>query len=545
MEKIEGNIVDVFREVIFPGVIWVEGGTVVKIEENDRSYQQFICPGLVDAHVHIESTMLTPAQFSRLVVPRGTIAVVTDPHEIANVLGIEGVEYMIESASHVPLKCFFGAPSCVPATAFESSGAVLGSQEVEHLLDKPEVFFLSEMMNFPGVIHGDKEVLKKIEAARKRGLPVDGHAPGLMGEELKIYAGAGITTDHECFSLAEALEKIECGMKIQIREGSAARNFEALIPLFDSHAESLMLCTDDIHPDELLKQGHIDRLIRKGLQHGIDLFKLLRAASVTPVLHYSLPVGLLREGDPADFIVVSDLKNFQIEKTFIGGQKVFDRDQGLLFESGDEKIINRLVKRMVSPEELEITMPTGNNKVRGIQCFDGDLVTDAFWFEPTLTKAGKVTTDVENDILKIVVVDRYRHRPPAIGFIRGFELKRGALATSVAHDSHNVVAVGTSDQEIANAINLIMEGGGGMVAVDDQNSQMLPLPVAGLMSHRSGEEVAQNYARVEKMAHNMGARLAAPFMTLSFMSLLVIPKLKIGDQGLFDVTTFSFASLFE
>ncbi len=545
MEKLEGNIVDVFNEVIFPGEIWIEDSKIVRIEKNDRSYDHFILPGFIDAHVHIESSMLTPAQFARLIVPRGTIGVVTDPHEIANVLGVEGVDYMIESAGRVPVKCFFGAPSCVPATAFESSGAHLGVKEVEQLLDKTGVLFLSEMMNFPGVIHGDKEVMGKIEAALLRGLPVDGHAPGLMGEGLKAYAGAGISTDHECFSMPEALDKIGCGMKIQIREGSAARNFDALIPLFNSHPESLMLCTDDIHPDELLKEGHIDRLVRKGIGKGVDLFKLLRSASVNPVLHYDLPVGLLREGDAADCIVVSDLKTFEVQKTFINGKQVYGKEEGVLFESGQDRVINRFEKRTLYPEDLQVNLPVDKTRVRGIQCFDGDLVTEALLFEPSFSHGRLVEADPKRDLLKIVVVDRYGNRPPSVGYIRGFGLTNGALATSVAHDSHNVVAVGTSDEFIARAVNRIMESGGGMVALNSEKHQMLSLPVAGLMSPLSGEEVAGAYARVENLAREMGTKLSAPFMTLSFMSLLVIPKLKIGDQGLFDVDRFSFVSLFE
>ncbi len=542
---IEGNIIDLLQERIYPGAVFVKDGRIEKIEENNRTYNRFILPGFIDSHVHIESTMLTPARLAVAIVPRGTIGVVTDPHEIANVLGVEGVEYMIESAEKVPVKFFFGAPSCVPSTPFETSGAILGVREVDRLLEKPEVYLLSEMMNFPGVINDDPEVLEKIAAAKNRGLPIDGHAPGLRGEGLKKYAEAGISTDHECFTLPEALEKIQHGMKIQIREGSAARNFDALVPLFDSHPESLMLCTDDIHPDELLKEGHIDRLIKKGLSMGIDLFKLLRAASVNPVLHYNLPVGLLREGDLADFIVVNNLTEFLIQKSFINGQMVFDIDRGVLFTTGNERVLNHFVKNSIAENDLELKWPADKTKIKVIQCFDGSLVTDSFIYEPEKNGDNLVQADVESDILKIIVINRYRKAAPAIGFIRGFGLKTGALATSVAHDSHNVVAVGTSDAEIVKAVNLIMETGGGMAAVDGSQQDVLPLPVAGLMSDLPAEEVAHSYARVDKMAHKLGSKLAAPFMTLSFMPLLVIPKLKIGDMGLFDVDRFSLVSLFE
>lgn len=543
--QVEGNIVDLFQERIYPGTVFIKEGRIDRIEENKHSYNRFILPGFIDSHVHIESTMLTPARLAVPIVPRGTIGVVTDPHEIANVLGVEGVEYMIESASRVPVKYFFGAPSCVPSTAFESSGATLGAREVDRLMGKPEVYLLSEMMNFPGVINDDPEVLEKIEAAKNRGLPVDGHAPGLSGDGLKKYAEAGISTDHECSTLPEALEKIQHGMKIQIREGSAARNFDALAPLFNLHPESLMLCTDDIHPDELLTEGHIDRIVKKGLNMGIDLFKLLRAASVTPVLHYRLPVGLLRKGDWADFIVVNNLTEFLVQQSFINGQKIFDINSGILFPTGNEKVLNHFVKNSVSENDLELKWPAHKSKIKVIQCFDGGLVTDSFIYEPEKEDDHVVRGDVDSDILKIVVIDRYRKAVPAIGFIRGFELKSGALASSVAHDSHNVVAVGTSDADIVKAVNLIMETGGGLAAADGPHQDVLPLPVAGLMSDLPAEEVARSYARVDKMAHKLGSKLAAPFMTLSFMSLLVIPKLKIGDKGLFDVDRFSLVSLFE
>jgi adenine deaminase len=487
--------------------------------------------------------MLVPSSFSRLVVPRGTIGVVTDPHEIGNVLGVKGVEYMIDDSKKTPLKCFFGAPSCVPATSLESSGAIISPDDIEFLLDKEEVLFLSEMMNFVGVIKGDKEVFRKIDAAKRRNLPVDGHAPGLRGEGLEIYASAGITTDHECFTLEEALEKIENGMKIQVREGSAAKNFEALFSLFESHPDSLMLCTDDSHPDELIQEGHIDKLIKLGLKKGIDIFNLLRAASLHPVMHYNLPVGLLREGDDADFIVIDHPDKFNVLETYINGEKVFDSKRGVLFEKQNVEIVNHFVSRSVSENDISINVPDGARKLKVIRCFDGELVTDAFLKE--IVEKEHLKSDTENDILKIVVVDRYQNKPASVGFIHGFGLKSGAIASSVAHDSHNVVAVGVEDRHIARAVNMVMEAKGGLSVSSDEHEEILPLPVGGIMSDKDGEVVGESYARIDRAAKKMGTKLKSPFMTLSFMSLLVIPKMKLGDKGLFDGEKFEFISLFE
>ncbi|PRZ01908.1 adenine deaminase [Marinilabilia salmonicolor] len=543
MKKITGNIIDIHRRIIFGGVIHYSEGGIDRIEETGGKYDRYILPGLIDAHVHIESSMLVPSGFSRLVVPRGTIAVVTDPHEIGNVMGVEGVEYMIEESKNTPLKCFFGAPSCVPATPLESSGAVIDSAQIERLLEKPEIIALSEMMNFPGVVNKDPEVLAKIKAAVDRNLPVDGHAPGLRGEDLKQYAAAGIGTDHECFELSEALEKIKRGMKIQVRQGSAAKNFDALADLFKEHADDLMLCTDDSHPDELVKSGHIDKLIHLGLQAGIDLFKLLRAASLIPANHYNLPVGLLREGDPADFIVIDHPESFNVLGTYINGECVFDSEKGVLFSEKKVNPVNHFVPHFISENDLKIIVPSGKSRARVIQCFDGELVTDTVWTE--VKEKSEMSASVDKDVLKIVVVDRYQNKPVSVGFINGFGLKQGALASSVAHDSHNVVAVGVNDGEIARAVNLVMEKRGGLVAVDGNEEKVLPLPVAGLMSNEDGRVVADKYNLLEKMAVQMGSTLKAPFMTLSFMSLLVIPKLKLGDKGLFDGEKFEFTSVFE
>ena len=543
MKNISGQIVDIHKREIFPGTIVYSEQGINRIEKLSEAPDQYILPGLIDAHVHIESSMLVPSRFSRLVVPRGTIGVVTDPHEIANVLGTDGVYYMMEESSHTPLKCFFGAPSCVPATPLESSGAVLDSDKIKNLLDDSRIYALSEMMNFPGVVHGDSEVWAKIEAARERGIPIDGHAPGVVGEDLKKYAAAGISTDHECFGLDEALEKIQNGMKIQIREGSAARNFQALKKLFDLHPDQLMLCTDDSHPDELVSSGHIDKLIKLGLQEDIDVFKLLRAASLIPAEHYGLPVGLLREGDAADFIVVNNLSDFRILQTHIDGVEVYDEENGVLFDQAPVKRVNQFRPHIVSEQDLCIEIPSHSTSARVIEAFDGELVTGMQKIE--LQGEDVFSSNVSRDILKIAVIDRYQNKPVSVGLIHGFGLQKGALASSVAHDSHNVVAVGVDDYDIIAAVNAVMENQGGLAVAYGNQVYDLPLPVAGLMSDKAGDEVSSLYGELEEKAKNLGSKLQAPFMTLSFMSLLVIPELKIGDAGLFDVNKFEFTTLFE
>ncbi len=539
--NISGKIVDLFNRKIFNGTIKYHNGKIISITEIDQEFSNYILPGLVDSHVHIESSMLTPKQFSKIVVPRGTVAVVTDPHEIANVMGVEGVEYMIQNSKGTPLKCFFGAPSCVPATSFETSGAVITSEDIELLLQKEEVYALSEMMNFPGVIYEDEEVLKKIELAHKYGKKIDGHAPGLVGDDLKKYAQAGITTDHECINTNEAIDKINQGIVVQIREGSAAKNFDNLSSLFDTHPDDIMLCTDDSHPDEILQKGHIDKIIKLGIAKGIDIFKLLTAATIKPVEHYNLPVGLLREGDSADFIVVDNLEYFNILETHINGEKVYS-DGKITFDLNKSKAINNFNISSINQDEIEISHQEGKN-IRVIEAVDGDLITDELIWKPKVID-GNIESSIDEDILKIVVVNRYKTAPPVVGFIKNIGLKQGAIACSVAHDSHNLIAVGVSDQEIVRALNEIIVCKGGITCVNNNEINTLPLEIGGLMTDEDGQKVAENYLFLNEKVKEFGSSLKAPFMTLSFMSLLVIPKIKIGDKGLFDVSTFSFTNLF-
>ena len=536
---LSGNIVDVVTRRIIPGTLWVENGLVARIEEGDAESDHYILPGLIDAHVHIESSMLVPAAFARLAVVHGTVGTVSDPHEIANVLGVEGVEYMIANGRQVPFRFYFGAPSCVPATPFEASGATITPAAIEKLLQHPEIRYLAEMMNFPGVVHQDKDVMEKIAHARRLGKVVDGHAPGLGGDALQRYALAGISTDHECFTLEEAREKIALGMKILIREGSAAKNFEALIPLMASHPESLMLCSDDKHPDDLV-HGHINLLVQRALAKGYDLFDVLRSATFNPKEHYGLGNGLLQAGHPADIMVVNNLKDFRVLKTYIEGQLVARHGQSLLSPVHSETP-NRFHCRPIRPEQLQV--PVKGPHIRVIGALDGQLITESL-AESARVDNGMAVSDPARDILKLVVQNRYQEAPPAVAFIKGFGLKQGAMASTVAHDSHNIIAVGTNDSELARAINLLVEAKGGIAVVGHGEEQLLPLPVAGIMTPAEGKETAARYQQLDAAAKKLGSTLSAPFMTLSFMALLVIPELKLSDKGLFDGKTFQHVSLF-
>lgn len=552
VSRLSGNLVDLHARRIFPGTVeWQNGRIVRLISEPGKRYPHFIAPGLVDAHIHIESSMLPPAEFARWAVIHGTVATVSDPHEIANVLGIDGVDYMIRDGARTPFKFNFGAPSCVPATSFETAGAVLDSAAVTRLLRRKEIKYLSEVMNFPGVIARDPALMEMIAAAKKLGKPVDGHAPGLRGKAMRDYAAAGITTDHECFTLEEAREKLKAGMKILIREGSAARNFEALAPLLKTHASACMFCCDDLHPD-LLMVRHLDEHVRRALKSGADRFDVLRCASVNPVEHYQLDVGLLRVGDPADFIVFDSWKEFRARRTYLNGMLVA-RDGRSLLPRQRSKAPNRFKAKLRRVEDFSvkveragadatrITRPTLNV----IEAISGQLITRHLR-ETARVHDGLVVADPKRDLLKIAVVNRYAPRAPvAVGFIRGFGLKAGSLASSVAHDSHNVVAVGVDDASLCTAINLVIKNRGGLSFVGRGRKEVLPLPIAGLMSDQDGRVAARRYTKLDALAKQAGSKLDAPFMTLSFMALLVIPDLKLSDRGLFSATKWGFLPLEE
>ena len=540
---ISGNLVDVWKKIIYPAEIIVENGrirSIGEIEKADLTTNNFILPGFIDSHVHIESSMLIPSEFARLAVVHGTVGTVSDPHEIANVCGIEGVEFMIANGKKVPFKFNFGAPSCVPATIFETAGAAINSDDVKKLLAKEEIKYLSEMMNFPGVISKDEEVMKKIAASHAAGKPVDGHAPGLRGDQVKEYIEAGISTDHECFTPDEALDKLEQGMKILIREGSAAKNFEALIDLLEDHPKMMMFCSDDKHPDSLVA-GHINQLCARAVSKGIDLFNILQAACVNPVLHYNLDIGLLREGDPADFIVAKDLVNFTIIQTYIDGELVAENGKSFI-QSVKITPINQFDCKEVCLQDLKIhknEYPILDGKIPVIEALDGQLITNRLQLIGKELN-GEWISDVENDLLKMIVINRYHNAPVSKCFIKNFGLTKGAIASSVAHDSHNIIAIGVDDASLVKAINLVIKEKGGVSCCTATQDKVLGLPVAGLMSWEDGYQVAEAYTVIDAMAKTLGSSLAAPFMTLSFMALLVIPHIKLSDRGLFDGDRFSF-----
>ena len=538
--SITGQLVDVVAGKMFPGKVEVKDGKILSVTPVEVAENQFILPGLIDAHVHIESSMLVPSEFARLAVVHGTTATVSDPHEIANVLGMEGIDFMINNGNLTPFKFNFGAPSCVPATGFESAGAVINALQIDKLLQRNDIRYLSEMMNFPGVIFGDQEVHQKLAFAKHYNKPVDGHAPGLNSENLKKYVEEGITTDHECTTISEAIEKINARMHILIREGSAARNFEALVPLLATHPEKVMFCSDDKHPDDLVT-GHINLLIKRALMAGYDEMAVIRACTLNPVRHYKLNSGLLQPGDPADIITVDNLAGFNIQKTFINGILVASEGKSLLQSYKDESP-NRFLASPVTSSDIEVM--GGEGKMKVIQAFDGALVTEKFMADPVLSN-GKVISDVATDIIKITVINRYESSKPAVAFIRGFGLKRGAIASTVAHDSHNIICIGTNDADMVSVINSLIAHKGGIAVTDGQSHDVLPLPVAGLMTGIDGYEVAEKYENINKKAQALGGSLKAPFMTLSFMALLVIPELKLSDKGLFDGIKFSFTELFE
>ena len=536
--NVKGNIIDILNKRIFKGEVVIENGYISAIREVNHEVENYILPGFVDAHIHIESSMVVPSEFAKIAVVHGTVATVSDPHEIANVLGVKGVDFMIENGKKVPLKFNFGAPSCVPATSFESAGAIIDAADIKLMMENPDIKYLAEMMNYPGVLFDDEEVLKKIEHAKNNNKPIDGHAPGLRGDDVTKYIAAGISTDHECFTFDEALEKLQKGMKVLIREGSAAKNFEALIALLPEHFENMMFCSDDKHPDDLLL-GHINQLCERAVAKGIDVFKVLQAACVNPVKHYNLEVGLLQKGDAADFILVDNLKEFNVLETYINGELVAKNGKSFV-QSVPFEILNNF--NTDTKKVADFRFESSANKIRVIEALDGELVTNNIEAD-TLIVDGNLVSNTATDVLKMTVVNRYKNEVPAIAFIKNFGIKEGAIASSVGHDSHNIIAIGVSDEAICKAVNLIIENRGGVCAINNIEEKIVSLPVAGIMSDLSLEEIGKSYAELDQIAKKMGSKLRAPYMSLSFMALLVIPSLKLSDKGLFDGTSFQFTSL--
>jgi adenine deaminase len=539
--SLSGNIVDVINQRIFSGTVNISEGKIESIIEESVMETHHILPGLIDAHIHIESSMLVPTEFARAAVIHGTVGTVSDPHEIANVLGMRGVQFMLDNAEKTPFKFHFGAPSCVPATPFETAGASLSASDIEELLKLSNVVSLSEMMNVPGVLNDAEDVHHKLKLAQAAGKIIDGHAPGLRGAAVKKYIEAGITTDHECFTIEEALEKLSLGMQVQIREGSAARNLDDLIPLLNEHYKSCMLCSDDKHPDDLA-EGHINEMVRRAISAGIDPLKVLWSAVATPVKTYGLDVGLLQVGDAADMMIIDNLTDFNVLATYIDGNIVAENGSTLL-ESQAIDLVNKFEADLQKPETFKLK-PKGS-QIPVIEVIDGQLVTKRYDWSPGLDADGFILNDLGEDILKIAVLNRYTKSTPAVAYIKNFGLKAGAIASSVAHDSHNIVAVGTTDQNLAEAINLIITNRGGIAAVTPTGNHVLALPVAGIMSADDAFKVGKIYGNMDDIAKELGSQLSAPYMTLSFMALLVIPDIKLSDRGLFDGTTFEFMDVFK
>ena len=543
--QINASVVDPLHQRIYPAQVIVTDGILSSITptENLPADAPYILPGFIDSHVHIESSMLLPENFARAAVTHGTVGAVADPHEIANVLGVPGIDFMIENGKQVPFHFWFGLPSCVPCTNMETAGAIITANDTERLMQRSDIGFLAEMMNVPGVLFNDAETLGKLAAARAAHKPIDGHAPGLQGEGLQKYAAQGITTDHECTTLEEAEERLKTGICVLIREGSAAHDFETISPLLATHADGLMFCTDDLHPDNLL-HGHINQLVKRAIAKGYPLWNVLRAASVTPVQHYGMPVGLLQQGDSADFVVVDNLQDFTILATAVEGNlftSLATMPQKCACADKQDAWPNNFHAQPLKQGALHVKPASS---MRAIIASNGSLLTGEKIFTPTI-EDGNAVSDPSRDILKIMVLNRYEAgKPLSIGFINGFGMHHGAIASTVAHDSHNLVVVGASDEAIITAANALISQQGGIAVVDGEGHiDMLPLPIAGLISPLSHEAVAARYSELNCKAHDLGCSFDAPFMTLAFMALPVIPTLKITDKGLFDAAHFQYTTL--
>ena len=545
------RMVNVFSGKIVPGNIAVDDGYIVGFGEYRAKAKvdvggRFVAPGFIDAHVHIESSMACITEFARAVLPLGTTTVVADPHEIANVLGTKGITYMLRSAENQPMDIYFSLPSCVPATNMETSGATLSAYDLMPFMSHHRILALAEMMNSPGVINQDPDVLLKIENARTQRKPVDGHAPGLSGHDLYAYIIAGISSDHECTTAAEAQEKLAAGMYIMIREGSAAKNLEALLPIINPYtARRLMWCTDDRHPQELLEDGHIDALVRQAIRFGLDPVVAIQMATLNPAEYFGLnDTGAIVPGRRADLLVFSDLNAPVIEAVYRRGVQVAANGE-ILPEVAKPDPISCPPSMNVDPERLDFAIPLKSGRIRVIEIIPGQIITFQ-QIEDTPASGNLAVGNPARDLLKLAVIERHRgFGNIGKAFVRGFGLKQGALASSVAHDSHNIIVVGTNDEDMQAAVKAVVYMGGGLAAASSGEIRAdLPLPIAGLMSAEPLRTIKKKLDRIIRVAREFGAILPYPFMTLSFLALPVIPELKITDKGLVDVKRFKLVSLF-
>ncbi len=540
--ELKVNFVDFYDKQIYPALINFDE-KINFIKKIDEKCSNLIIPGLIESHIHIESSMLTPSRFAQVAVTHGTTAIVADPHEIANVLGLDGINFMRDDAKKTPVKIFFTAPSCVPATKFETSGAIIDSEKINLLLEEKDIVALGEMMNFYGVIHSDSEVMKKIKFAHKYKKPVDGHCPKLTGEKLNKYIKAGILTDHECTTLVEAEEKLGKGMKIMIKQGSYAKNLENIYPLAFKNSDFCFLASDDLEADDLLK-GHMNLKLKEIVNLGINPFDAIRMSTFNPARHYNLNVGLLKSGDPADFVILNNLRDFNVLETYING-KLVAKDGKALFELPEVKKMNffDIKQKNVNDFKINSNKKNGVIKVHVIGLVENQIITKKL-IETLKVDNYEILPDLGKDILRIAVAERYGNNNLALGFIKGFMLKEGAIASSVAHDSHNIISIGFEKNDITRAINTVIEMRGGLTLV--RNNQVLiriALPIAGLMSDKPAEDIVKKLNRFYLILKALGCTLNSPLMILSFMSLPVVPELKLTDRGLFDVEKFGFINL--
>jgi adenine deaminase len=545
------GIVNVFSGRIIQGNIAVKDGYIVGFGDYDAAATmdvkgRYVAPGFIDAHVHIESSMTGVTEFARAVVPCGTTTVVADPHEIANVLGTVGIDYMLRSAEDQPMDCLFTLPSCVPATDMETAGARLTAGDLESFMDHPRIVGLAEMMNYPGVIFTDAGVMAKLAMARRHHRTMDGHAPGLSGRRLLAYAAAGIASDHECTRAEEALEKLELGLRIMVREGTCARNLEALLPVINAQTwHRMMWCTDDRHPHDLLAEGHVDAVIRKAVAHGVDPLTAIRMGTINPADYFGIAdAGAIAPGRKANLVIFSDLGDIHAEQVFYMGRPVAENGRMLPRVQRPAPVAVPLSMNL-KPDHLDFSIPATGRRMRVIRAIADQVVTRCEIMDVTEIN-GLAVADLAGDIIKLAVVERYTGQArTGRGFVTGLGLKRGAIASSVAHDSHNIIVAGVTDADMRAAVTAVVKMGGGLAAVaDGKLLASLPLPVAGLMSDQPVEAVRRQMDGMLASAKDLGATLADPFMTLGFLALPVIPDLKLTDLGLVDVARFAIVPLF-